>query len=122
MQGGFMKFVKITTENVHAVIEVKPPLYKGLQETVGGYIEVVRPKGLKHPFCMIVDEEGLLKKKPLNTVGSYLYGSHEHGHPIVGDVVIAKEIETHQGLNLGGLSEVECGGIIDEISKLSNTV
>jgi len=49
-----------------------------LQELVGGYIEIIQMYG----HIMVVDEEGLLKKKPYNAVASSI-----SGRPLVGDVV-----------------------------------
>ena len=54
-----------------------------LQSAVGGNIEFVYPK---ENHIMVVDEEGVLKGKPLNTAASFLAGI-----PIVGDVAIVQE-------------------------------
>lgn len=56
------------------------------------YYEVVRPVRLYEGWnmdnvVMLVDEEGLLKGKSFNSVGSYLYEYDVHGSPIVGNVV-----------------------------------
>ena len=80
-----------------------------LRETVGcEWIEIVHPVGLTEPYLMVVDEEGLLKDRPaLNVIASYLYGTHEHGQPIVGNAVIIKEVETDEGAELAWLTEEE---------------
>lgn len=57
-----------------------------LQAAVGGYIEVVWPRG--YDLVLVVDEEGLLKGRPLNPMGCALYGTLIHGHPIVGPVLV----------------------------------
>lgn len=55
-------------------------------------IEAVKAAGIKHPYRLLVDEEGILKEKPvLNFLASYLYGTHHHGQPIVGNAVIVAE-------------------------------
>lgn len=47
---------------------------------------------LKAPYILIADDEGLLRDKPyLNIVGSYFYGAHKHGNPLVGHVLVMKE-------------------------------
>ena len=52
-----------------------------LQEMVGGYIETVRtPNGM----ILVVDEEGLLKRKPINISASFIAR-----RTIVGDAVYA---------------------------------
>ena len=50
--------------------EIKNDL-RALQYAVDGYIETV---GLKDGAVMIVDEEGLLKDKPYNTLASLIAG------------------------------------------------
>jgi len=115
-----MKFIKITSEGSISTIELRNPIYKSLQEEVGGYIEIVRPRGFDRPYCMIIDEEGLFKDGfKINQIGSYLYGYHEHGQPIVGDVVIAKEIETFQGRDISTLQDEEIEEILNFIKNLN---
>lgn len=86
-----MKGVVITTADEVSVRDFAAPLNKSLGAVVGGYIELVHPQGLQPPYCMIVNEEGLLKDLPLNRAGSLLYGTQFHGSPIVGDIVIMAE-------------------------------
>lgn len=86
-----MKGILITTDGKVSVEEYDDPLYKTVGEAVGGYIEVVHPRGLRRPYLMIVNEDGLNLGLPVNTIGSLLYGTQEHGHPIVGNAVVMKE-------------------------------
>jgi len=88
-----MKAIKITIEGNISVMELPndQPLYVSVRAEIGGRMEHVRPRGLDDPYCMIVDEEGLLKNLPLNAVGSILYGTAEHGCPIVGDILIMQD-------------------------------
>lgn len=102
-----MKGIVITASDKLSVREFSEPLYKTIGAVVGGYIEVVHPRGLKAPYCMIVNEEGLLKRLPLNAAGSAWYGTMDHGHPIVGDIVIMKESEGEDGIDLAGLTDEE---------------
>lgn len=69
----------------------KKPLYKSVGREVGGLIEHVLPKGLKSPYCMLVNEEGLLKDLPLNLIGSLLYQTPIHGNVVVGNIIIMKD-------------------------------
>ena len=78
-----MKGLVITTENKMQVREFGEPAY----ETIG------KPD----PFCMVVNEEGLLHGLPLNLFGCILYDTVRHGNPIVGDIVILKEGFTTPG-------------------------
>lgn len=92
-EGDYMteKVVVVTTEDEVSVrdLEVKDgSMLDSLQEIVGGYIEIVRTMGLDGSLVMVVNEDGLnLKLKP-NLIGSVLYGTPAHGHPIVGNIVI----------------------------------
>jgi hypothetical protein len=59
-----------------------------MQHLVGGYIEVVRIDGGAGAI-LVVDEEGLLKQKPLNVTATRLYRGTPPRHTgvIVGDVI-----------------------------------
>ena len=61
----------------HEAIEM-PNTLEAMQEMVGGYIEVVKVDGLANLYA-VVDEEGLLKGKPL----TYAHG----GLNLVGTIV-----------------------------------
>jgi hypothetical protein len=55
-----------------------------LQTLVGGYIEVARTTDGKY---LVLDEEGKLKRKPLNVAASRMY-QHGRRDVIVGDAVL----------------------------------
>lgn len=101
-----MKAIKVTAKNEVSVIELNGDVLSAAIEEIGGF-EQVRPKGLKHPYIMIVDDEFLLKKKPLNVLGSALYGTHIHGHPICGDILFLCEECGHSGVSLIGLNDFD---------------
>lgn len=54
---------------------------------------------------MLVDEEGLLKENIANPAGCYLYGTDEHGHPIMGNVLFVGEEWTSGGIGFCGIEE-----------------
>ena len=110
-----MKGIVVTTENQLMVRDFAAPLYKTIGEAVDGWIEIVRPGGLKKPFVMIVNEEGLIKELPINIVGSLMYGTPVHGSPIVGNIVIMKEGWTSEGKDLIGLTDEELAQITNEL-------
>lgn len=85
-----MKGILIDTDGKVEVRDFDAPLYKTIGEAVKGYIEIVHPMNLQHPYVMIVNEEGLLMNLELNPAGSYLYGFFKHGAPIVGNAVLMK--------------------------------
>ena len=53
---------------------------RALQHAVDGYIEIV---GLRDGAVMIVDEEGLLKGKPYNTLASLIAETSIHGTALI---------------------------------------
>ena len=80
------KMLFISTENAVEIVDVNNDQ---IREKIGGWIEIVRPVGLPN-YCLIVDEEGLLKQKKFNLYGSYWYGYYRHNAPIVGDILVSK--------------------------------
>ena len=90
-----MKTVKVTTDNIVSVIDIDFDNYREIQKAIGGHFETVHTSQMKKYFSdssiiMLVDEEGLLKSLPMNFLGSLMYGLLDHGHPIVGDLILAK--------------------------------
>ena len=116
-----MKAITVTTDNIISIVEVKSngsPLYKQMNEAVGGYYENVYPRRLKEGFVMVVNEEGLLKELPLNIVGSYLYESDKHGQPIVGNVIILKLGHFQGEPDVVGLTDDEANEIMKDLLKI----
>ena len=85
------------------------------QQTVRGHIEIVRPQFMERPLIMLVNDEGLLRNMKINPAASYLYGTHEHGSPIVGPAMIMKEIMTDDGPDIGFLTKQEAAAIADQL-------
>lgn len=71
-------------------------------------VQAVYPNGLKDPYMFLCDEEGLLKEKPMiNFLGSWMYETQDHGQPIVGDIIIVKQVMTDEGPDFDGMPESE---------------
>lgn len=114
-----MKGLVITAEDKMQVREFGEPAYETIGKAVGGWIEVVHPKGLPDPFCMVVNDEGLLLGLPLNLLGSVLYESFRHGNPIVGNIVLCKEGFVEGERDIIGLDDddLKClGALISAVS------
>ena len=97
------KAIVITSGNLISIqdIEVKDgSMLNGLQEIVGGYIEITRPFRTKELLCMIINEEGLLMDLPVNLAASNLFRG-----TIVGDVAIVQEGFRDGEQDLIGLSD-----------------
>ena len=114
-----MKGIVITTKYEMRVQEFSEPAYKSIGEAVGGWIEVVHPVRLGCTYCMVVNEEGLLRNLPVNSFGSYLYGTDTHGSPIAGDIVLLGEgINSDGEYDLLGLTEQD----IEYLCNMASTV
>lgn len=107
-----MKAIKLTPDKEISIIDVPrkgTPLLETLQKEIGGWIELVSPKTF-HTIeylqgkVMVVDEDGIHKRKKPNRIGTDLYGNYS---TIVGDVLILKYITTEDGMDVGGLTEDE---------------
>ena len=110
--------VVVTTDGRAYVKELGYPLHRSCEDTLGGWIETVRPRGLDRPYMMLINEEGLLHDLPLNTVGSYFYQTHLHGHPIVGNIILMKDGYRCGERDIVGLEEDEAEKLMDMVLKL----
>lgn len=110
-----MKGIVITTKNEIGIHDFTTPLYKSIGQVVGGTIEIVHARGLQHPYCMVVNDEGLLRELPLNSAGSIFYGTSQHGSPIVGDIVLMKEGWTNDGLDFVEFKDGEAEKLMSTI-------
>ena len=116
-----MKGIVITTKDEIRVQEFSEPAHKSIGEAVGGWIEIVRPVRLKRPYCMIVNEEGVLLNLPRNIFGSFLYGTNYHGNWILGDIVLLKEgINSDGERDILGLDEQDIKHLCDMVSAESD--
>ena len=113
-----MQAILITTENKISIVDVTAPLHKSIGELVGGLVEHVNPRNLKHPYCMLVNESGLCDNLPLNRIGSYLYQTYKHGCPIVGNIVIMKE----DNYDWYGLEPRELDHLIHDLTQIKKLV
>lgn len=88
-----MKTIKVTTDNTVSVIDVDFNDFRSIQKAIGGYFETVKTQKMydyfKQPMMFLADEEGHLKRLPLNQLGSYFYDTERHGWPIAGDIILA---------------------------------
>lgn len=90
-----MNFIKCTTDCKLSIIDIPDNDFKAIADSIGADLfQLVRvhSKTLQEEdMIMVVDEEGLLKTgNKCNPVGSILYGTMEHDHPIVGDILFAR--------------------------------
>lgn len=116
-----MKGIVITPQSEVTVQDFGKPLYETTAEVTGGF-EIVNPRRLPRPFCMIVDDNGLLKENPqFNPIGSFFYETHKHGAPIVGTIVLLKMGNTLNGPDIIGLTDADVQQLLGyiELTKLT---
>lgn len=83
----------------------------------------MRPVNLKAPYCMIVNEDGISQGLPVNLLGCFLYGSHVHGNPIVGDILILKDgTNEHGEADIVGLDTSELITLSNELRTLAGAL
>jgi len=79
--------VKVIKDNKPRLTEYEvEPTLEEAQKVVGGYVELV---DLERLGCLLVDEEGRLKRKPINEQATKLYNQLFDG-VIVGDAILIK--------------------------------
>ncbi len=67
---------------------------------------------------MLMDEEALLKKNVKNDVGSYLYESDKHGHPIMGSILFVGEKWTDEGIDFCGIEESVLKDLEEKLNEM----
>lgn len=85
-----MKTVKVTTDNKISIIDVDFDDFRSIQRAIGEHFETVHTQLMEDYFkdpslIMLVDEEGRIKKLPVNPVGCTLYRGI-----IAGDLIFAR--------------------------------
>ena len=81
-------------------------------------VEKVNARYLKEPFVLMIDGEGRLKdKSAINFIASYLYGTHEHRTPIVGDAIVV--ILDRQRHDLFCLNIEQAWQVADSMNKIA---
>ncbi len=80
----------IKIDRTEEVLDHRPTLAEA-QKIVGGYIQFVALSSNKR---LVVDDEGKIKNKPVNTVVTAKYGHEIYGGFIVGDVILLEGWKT----------------------------
>lgn len=88
-----------------------------LKNAVGGSVETV-PSILKNPYVVLCDEDGYIHERPINATGCKLYGTDEHGHPVLGNIVIMCQGIVNGEPDLVGLDDSRCEAVLDYIWNL----
>ena len=135
-----MKIIKITTENKITALDYPEGSFSQqnhkFRELIGPkcfMYEHVRPKRLYRELrgsaqpgrkegsavSMLIDEEGHYNDLDFNTVGSWLYESDKHGHPILGDILIIGEYLSRGGIAFSGLSDEQFNLLYPQLKLLA---
>ena len=121
-----MKLIKISTDLEMTVHDFpdgsREQQNEFLRELIGNHCRIyehIMPNRLysdlhmtDHPtkvsgqcVSMLIDEEGLLKENEPNLIGSYLYETDRHGHPIMGNVLFVGEEWGSDGIDFCGIED-----------------
>lgn len=131
-----MNIIKITSDNEISVHEFPAGDYgeqnRVLRELIGPqcelYEHVMPPRLYKvlggaqkmgNCVSMLIDEEGLYHDLDLNYVGSYLYETDMHGHPIVGTILIVGEKWGSDGIDFCGMAEDQFNLLYPKLEELT---
>lgn len=135
-----MRIIKISTDNEISVHDFPDGSYteqnKALRELIGPRCEMyehVMPKrlytelgalntaGKEAGNCvsMLIDEEGLSHGLEDNMVGSFLYETDKHGHPIVGNILIIGEVLGNGGIDFCGMSDSQFVLLYPKLEELT---
>ncbi len=118
-----MKGIVVTPEGEISVQEFHAPLHKTVGDVVGGYVALVWSIRLPEPYCLIVNEDGLLLNLRPNPYATWLFGGSMHKTPIVGTIVIMKTGMTPEGPDVIGLTFEEAEAMrkylaVDSIAEM----
>jgi len=93
--GGYAEFVRFTVRPACGSWSLNQDALFALKRAHIGEVSYHVPPELpiSRNTIMIVDEEGRLKNRPMNAIGSLLYGTLQHGQPIVGDIILVEPRE-----------------------------
>ena len=121
-----MKALKIVKVTPALEFEVKTAFFKDFHKIIGGgcdIVETVHCRGLAsvsgmENVVLLCDEEFLLRDHPaeINLLGSVLYGTQYHGHPILGTVLFVGD----DGGEFRSLTEFEIGKLREWTDRFRN--
>ena len=115
-----MKAIVATTDEKMYVKEFTGGVFEAAEKEVGGFAEYVHPRRLPAPYCMFVNEDGLLMNLPQNLRGSFCYMTAGHGHPIVGNIVIMKDAFVDGEPSIVGLDDEDVEYLVKLIDTISD--
>ena len=109
----YERAIRITADNWISIVELRVingSMLQDLQQNVGGWIEIVRGMFLPDPLRIVCNEEGTLRRLPLNRAASLLYGSD-----IVGDVLLMVQGWRDGEPDIVGLTEGHAEETVNEL-------
>lgn len=118
-----MKAIKLTTNDVISVVDIQEPTLQGMQEHVGGHIEIVRPYLLgeidvpdSKSLIMLCNDDGKVLDMPENEVASELYDNPYDD--IVGDVLIMAEGFVDGEPDIVGLTDEQAQALMEDLKNI----
>ena len=82
-------------------------------------LEELGIKGSVGEFCLVIDDEGLMKDIPVfNPIASLLYGIEKHCQPLYGKVLVCQNRDTPDGIETVGLNDYDIAVLEGSIAFL----
>ncbi|RKJ19610.1 hypothetical protein D7X48_12650 [bacterium D16-50] len=134
-----MKIIRISTDSEMSVHEFPEGTYREqneeLRRLIGPQCELfehVLPKRLYSELgvpgkvlreaggfvSMLIDEEGIFNDLDENPIGSYLYETDKHGHPIAGNILLVGEKLSSEGVDFCGISDKRFGLLYTQLKEM----
>lgn len=110
-------YIKISEEGtVRAVPVTKEDKLQFWYDNIGcSLVDIVEAHFLGEPYSIVCDDEALLRDSKLNIVASILYGYHQHGQPLFGNVIVGQDVMTEDGISVEPFTEEGADDCIGEI-------
>ena len=115
-----MKAIKLYASGTVRAIDIPPfSSWEWFEKQIDcDIIETVHPRNFPE-WTLLIDGNGLLKNNlPLNVLASVMYGTHTHGSPIVGDVLLLKNVITNFGYDTVGLENEDIEKAYEMLDKV----
>ena len=108
-----MNAILIKATDEISIVTLEGDTRQAMMEHVAGWLEHVCQRYLRSPYCLIVNEEGVLLDLPINNAASLLYGG-----PIVGNVLILRDGINDDGeYDIVGLEETEAKALVATLRR-----
>ena len=115
-----MKAIKLFANGTVQTIDIPPfTTWDWFEKQLNcDIVETVHPRNYPD-WTLLIDGNSLLKENlQLNVLASVMYGTHEHGSPIMGNALLLKNIITNFGYDTVGLENEDIERAYEMLDKV----